>query len=87
MIFGSKTTTFQNWPKKKFLAFTHDFYNWKFNHNGQDKNVPSQIKPIYYAKKLIKFVWLRRSKMTMEEITRWLKLLIDVTTLIYFYLK
>ncbi len=72
---------------KTFLALTHDFYNWNFNHNGQDKNVPTQIKPIYYAKNLIKFVWLRRLKMIMEEITRWLKLLIDVTTLIYFYLK
>jgi hypothetical protein len=86
MIFGSKTTTFQNWPKK-FLALTHDFYNWNFNHNGQDKNLTIQIKPIYYAKNLIKFVWLRRLKMIMEEITRWLKLLIDVTTLIYFYSK
>lgn len=72
---------------KKFVALTHDFYNWNFNHNGQEKNVSTQIKPIYYAKKLIKFVWLRRLKMIMEEITRWLKLLIDVTTLIYFYLK
>ncbi len=53
---------------KKFLALTHGFYNWNFNHNGQDKNVPSQIKPIY-ATNLIRFDYGRDKKMI--KITNW----------------